>query len=651
MDYSELDIYSKDKFILRSVARQKQFPFIKYNGNNYEELASFITSASPNTKIPGPDELKKGELYTFSGKSFRLVRVPIESLRFVIASNPYLVRSKGQSVPLAINTHQATEYLKESNRHKVFAYEEVLSTYQFNQERSSFVMYDSSHPSGIPINALPEHAEWYIGGNEGLHRKIKYREVFYQKALHIVDARPSFAEIEDRIESLKYEINRLLHVKGYPVMFNVDWGYYVRRKELKTTSLNERNFISFVRTLYYAVYEETKGPNQSSLETLGDFANHPFVQVVASLNNYYNNGLRTPVESSTDGYSIVQVFQKFLKQDMGPQEADDYSFLQQGILEDYQHFLESLFESLKARMRIIGTICQDEFDNIYCGKALLGKKYTYYLGCECIITSYITNLDDRTSQYPFYCDKIDSIAINRTGTIRKDKNGAIYLDRFVFSGSDSEHIGKKARIEKVSPFYQIRDGYLGKVLSFVLLDEKTEMPSLGEVPPENNLDPYIIPSDVFDENKRVHDDSLFVHKLVAVVTSGEGAISRFQKLFNFILKWGKIENKAEQDAMLTLLTGYYIRGAASKARWCCDETPPRVLYHIVKHISDSREKYQPLKSVDFYCTNESLKNTIKADLNTIWGSNTSKSVDERIPSEIRSALWGCYKTLFPKPKE
>ncbi len=180
----------------------------------------------------------------------------------------------------------------------------------------------------------------------------------------------------------------------------------------------------------------------------------------------------------------------------------------------------------------------------------------------------------------------------------------------------------------------------------------------GDKPNETQLIPeveekyrYTVPMDVFDANKRIVDDKFYVQKLVKEVKEGENPVEHFQELFQYILQWGKIENKAEQDAMLSLITGYYIRGAASRARWCGDEYMPRVLYHIVKHISESRRKYAPLMYVEFYSNDPKKAVSINQDLETIRNGNISAKADETVPSGVRRKLWQLYQSIFPKPKE
>ena len=143
------------------------------------------------------------------------------------------------------------------------------------------------------------------------------------------------------------------------------------------------------------------------------------------------------------------------------------------------------------------------------------------------------------------------------------------------------------------------------------------------------------------------DDTIYVHSINPAVYTEPNSVETFQKLFDYVLKWGIIKDKADQGAMLTLLTGYHIQGAANNAKWCCDKYMPRVLYYIVKYLSKSSSKYESLESVDFYSDNIIIQDKIESDLYSIRkGSNTSQIVNNSIPVEIKRALHNLYPSLF-----
>jgi hypothetical protein len=646
MDYSELNIYNKDKFVLRSEIRKMQFPFIRYNGSNYTDLVSFITSASPNTKIPAAKKLKVGELYSFSRRQFRFIPVPIRDLRFVIASNPYLVISEEEILPLALEYQQAVDYLKENRHHKLFAYEDILATYKYFPEYDSFKMFDRTHPKGVVLKELPKFTDWYIGGDDEVNHMWCSMKVIKKEALHMVDARPDFEDVVDIIDSVKYSINKSLHVQGRHIMFNVNWEDYARRRTLKHTCHNVHEFKSFISALYTIVFDETVS------ESFGEFANESIVRIVEELHSHYDLGKNIAPSRNNDWpFSINQIFQIYLEHNLGPQEPDDYSKLQEGILIDFHAFVEKIFESIREKMKIVGTICQDDFGNIYCGKALLHQKFKCYCGCKCEITTYTKNVDDSLEQFQYYCDSLNSVAINQTGVISQDEEGTFYLGNFIFNDSVADQLGEQVQIRLIQPFDWPRGQYLGEVLDYIRTEEIEEEHSI-QIPTAENDSPnpyhFEIPDDIFNEDKGVADDTKCLSSLKPAITLGINKVKDFQELFDFILKWGKIKEPTEQKAMLTLLTGYSFPGTANRIRWCCDQYMPRVLFYIIKHISDDKRKYPLIEDeVDFYSNDEKLVYDINKDLGSITEArNPSSTVEKKVPPEIKRALNKIYPTLF-----
>ena len=650
MDYSVLDIYSKDKFILRSEARNMQFPFIRYSGGNYDELKEFITSESPNTKIPAPERLKIGELYTYSGSSFRLNPVPLRNLRYVIASNPYLVLSEGEYISLSLDYQQAVDYLEKNRHHKVFAYKDILSTYRYNPERASFLMVNRSHPNGITLKSLPHYDEWYIGGNDGANRMWVSLDVKYKDSLHIVSAQPTFEGIVDIIDELKYKINKSLHVQRRPIMFNVAWEDYDRRKTLKRNCNNVHDFRSFINTLFNVVSEETKGETHHSKETLGKFANQSIVCIIEQLKHYYGHDSHE-VMNSTWPFSVDQIFEMYLEHNLGPQGPDDYSKLQEGILIDFHDFLGKIHESIREKMIISGTICLDEFGHLFCGKALIDQRFNRYKGLECVIKDYTNNVDENASQYPFFCERLDRVCVQIDGIIQRDEEGTFHLGRYRLKDIELDQMGKAVQLRSIRPYIDSRSPYLGEVIDFVPSDEIAAEPVLEVFTPMKDQFHFEIPEDIFEDAKKVADDTMYLHTLKDGIVKREQNIECFQKLFDYVLKWGKIEDNAEQKAMLTLLTGYNFPDASRTVRWCCDDYLPRVLYYIVKYISEDRFKYGLLERVDFYTTYETKIYAVNKDLTSLREvKNTSNTINKGIPPSVKRALNTLYPSLFPTEK-
>ena len=638
MDYSEIDIYNKDKFILHSEIRNMDFPFIRYKGNNYEELNTFITSFSPNTVID-PNVLKSGELYTYSAKYFTLQHVPISELRCVIASNPYLVKDNGDCIPLALDRNQAEAFLKENRHHKMFTYENILETYTYSPERSAYMVYNRQHPKGMVSNQLPEYYEWYIGRSDYSFHCWKNPVPEYDEAHHLVHVRPSFDELVRQIEKEEYKINKKRSMQGLPILFPRPLNSWSRHNKLIKVCLNKGAFKVFLSNFYFVI-EPMKSGSPSTTKTLSEYADSEFIKTVKILYDFYNLG------EVSDDNSTSQAFQKYLEHNQGPNMPNEYAKLQEGILTDYLAFLRNIQNTLTKKLTISGKICQDEQKNLYCGKAILPNTFYPFRGCQCKITSLTKNNDASTnSQYPYFSNKLDSVDIYRKGTISKDKEGTMHVEEFILNGTADEHIGDDIMIRAVRPFAKPRGGYLGEVIEFDPVPEYTIAASI-----EQKIDKkyqYKIPPDVFDESKKVIDDTRFIGSLASKITTA--GITNFQDLFWYVLSLGKIEDKDEQDAMLTFLTGYDIQGATSTTvRWCCDDYRPRVLFYIVKHITDdtAKNKYNALDKVDFYTTTDAGKESMRRDINLLkeylkdkdGGTNISAVIEKGFPSGVKTIL-------------
>ena len=553
MDFSIKDVYKKDKFVLRSVTRNKDFPFIRFNGNNFEELKSFITSYSSNTVIDEPGILKEGELYTYSGRYFTLKRIPIDQLRYVIASNPYLVTENGDCIPLTLDHQQAEAYLKENRHHKLFTYNNILATYKYSPEYSSFVMYDRSHPKGMSINGLLHGYEWYIGGDDGTNRLWKLIAIEKDDTLHTIDIRPSFSFSVQRIGDLIHNINNKLVLQRRALLFNESWDNLERRKILKARCHNKASFKRFVNALFHTLFRERDNESSSTTTSFGTFANEPFIQSIETLHDYYEYG------KDSFQTSVGQVFQQYLEHNQGPQDIDDYEKLQVSLLNDCYFFLKKVYDSILDEIRIEGTIGQDDQGHLYCGKALLSQNLYIYRGCKCVITSLVKNPDEKTvGKFPFYSNKLNIVTLNRMGIISKDEEGTFFVDKYVLKGSVAKQLGEEVQLRLIRPFVKPRGEYLGEVIDYALPDTVSgSSPSQGKDPKRlGHIVKLHWPSDAeFLRENTTNVPSAFYN------ASKFGAASALRmsiiyKLFCFLVTQGKLSNTQDDLMLFTFrLTG------------------------------------------------------------------------------------------------
>ena len=481
MDYSELNIYQYHKFTLLSKKRgNRSFRFIRYNGNNYDEVVSFLSEKSPNTLVWPEERLVPGGLYTVSQRNFKFYQVFERDIRCVIASSPFL-HDGSRVVPLSLSNSEAMEYLKQNPQHRVFSYENILVAYSYDPSRSELRLWSFQHPKGMVAgSSLPAGQEWFIGAKDGIENLSFELHVKREDAVHQVSFSFNTKDYADNIEFLLYSINDALVRRKKPIMFKPSWEYYIRYQNLITECNSEHQFSEFVNTLYCILYEETKGkdPKSSNLPStgylLGEYREDDFVKVVGELRNYYDHGRSEySINWKNRDYSADSSFQKYLGHNLGPQSPDDYAVLQMQLLREFRDFLKKIDSYQKSTFTVSGIIMQDDNCNYYCGQVLLSKGAERYRGCEATIINFKPNTNIETcTTYQFFSALPQTVNYQVTGMAQYDNDGVMYVDRYVFKSPIQSILGKRVRIKKVLCFFMPKDsnGYLGRILEWDALD-------------------------------------------------------------------------------------------------------------------------------------------------------------------------------------
>jgi hypothetical protein len=454
-NFDLLNVYKQKKFTVYSAIRNKQFRFIRYTGDNYEEIKSYINEISPNTSIWKEETLKVGVLYGYSGRTSQFLSVWEQNIRTVIASNPYLIDDLGEPISLALNNEEATEYLKIKKTNRVFCYEDMLASFYYDPKEKLFFAVDKNHPKGISFSSLPDNREWYIGTRDNIHSVHYTINVRYQHTLHIVDFKIAFEGLVEEIEKLKYDINELLYKKNNSCMFKASWENYIRRKTLSTICLNEYLFEDFISVVYKTLYEETKNV-KGTRATLGSFANDKFVEIVGELRHHYAHGNSEYIQSKS--IPISQIYLKYLKIEIGPQCPEDFVSMQSGIIDDLIIFLKQIYDYTLNSSAIIDTINEDYYDNLYCGKVALPKHFSIYKGLVCRIKIYKANENADTQQYfPYYSSNVDYIETKYEGTIEINEKGEFCCQDYKITNQSYHKEGRRLLITKIRPYGDLFD--------------------------------------------------------------------------------------------------------------------------------------------------------------------------------------------------
>jgi hypothetical protein len=517
MDYNSINIYTKEKFTLESRARGKQFRFIRYNGHNYDEVKAYIKEFSPNTNVWEERQLKVGVLYGYSGRTAQFLPTIEFDIRCIIASNPLLLTEDGAEIPLSMSCNEASEYLYQNHNNKVFCYEDILTTFTYNPDKHVFLAFDQHHPKGVECSELPQGKEWFIGSHDNIHKTPFTLEAVYQHSLHIVDIRFKFDNDVEKIEKLKYQINKTLNIRKQKIMFAPTWENYVRRQKLAFPCLKYAEFQEFVMAIYQVTYEETK-VNGFTRQSLGPFQGHMFTKIVGGLRHRYAHGEDGFV--SSDVMSIDEIYLRYLKIDNEPQCPDDFLTIQHGILTDCQSFMEEILDSLHKKSTIKDIIQEDDSGNIFCGKALLPNDFGTYKGLNCCILNYVSNEDSQTKDsYPYYCKKPEYIEVNFEGVISVTENNVCHCNGYTLSPSLIEEAGKYIAVTSIQPFLNAKEHYFhGRVVRFDIL--KNTKPLKNDVVKakstiNNNDVPKLTEEEIIvevDDKGRTHFKNILIGK-------------------------------------------------------------------------------------------------------------------------------------------
>lgn len=435
-DFEFKNIYLLDKFELFSKRRGKSFRYVRYNGNNYDDLCEFIHGISPNTTIWEEKHLNKNTYYSYYGRTGEFMEIPIWELRCCIANNPFLVK-ENKLFSLALTKQEAQNYLKLSESNRVFCYNHIENDYSYC-ESNGYMIVNKDHLLGLSCMELNDNEEWYIGINDSLHVKGNICIPRYEKDTHTVHFDYDIRAKADRIIDLIYEANRLSFFnRNKLLVFQPSWEDSLRYRKLYKKSGSEILIKEFIQTVYNFLYEETKDyPHfnkytskvKKTRMTLPDtFRYHRFVIEIGELRNHFDHGVSE--YEPTNDCSINDIYLKYMRTNRTVKRPSDYDTMQIGILNGFIGFLEELVDYLVRQRIVEDYIGIDENGNVYCKDVLLPREFGSLQGCKCKISSVVKNtVTPLCNSYEYFCQYPTEIYKQATGTIQKRNNHIICQD-------------------------------------------------------------------------------------------------------------------------------------------------------------------------------------------------------------------------------
>lgn len=472
-DYSKVDIYSKQYFELYSERRDISFRYAKYDGYNYEKICDYIHELSNYTEIWDREKLRKGSVYTFSGRTYEFMEVDSYSLRCCIANNPYIMIDNKKTA-LVLSTNEADEYLRQDPTHIVFAYEEICNDYKYDPLSNSYIIYSKDHPQGLKISELPKGKEWYIGGKDNMRYLRKYAKPAYDESTHTVHLEIDLQVIVNKCLTKIYEINNFYMGKEKNgCLLKPSWKDYYYYRMLFDKYNSKEKFVKFIEALSHYTDKVSKDADVekwlklNKQESVLSDKNNLIVYHVDIYQNYYKSGQQTN--------NIENLWKHYLKINIEPRQ-NDFKIIQFELLKQYLILLSDLHNKTCKRVHT-GLICKDENNNLFCGDIMLSKAYNDYVGVNCQISNYGKNKEKNL--YKYYCNWVDYLEIHIEGYLKfiggKWSCRAPKPDMFKFvifdkvKMIDQSFNGCKVEIEKISISSNKQKGVFAVVKEFTII--------------------------------------------------------------------------------------------------------------------------------------------------------------------------------------
>lgn len=500
VDFSTINVFNLTQFELGSQIRKKHFRFIRYTGNNYADIESYIHELSPNTIIWPEKNLSIGTLYNYSGRDFRMNYVDEIGLRAVIVNNPFIF-IENEWIPLALSRVQAEAYLAMNPTHAVFRPDKPFSTYKRSPESLKMIEYNSvEHPRGLDFDRLRPGKYFICKDVVADSALLDFR---YDSRSHDLQIFPNVLQLVEQIEELKYQINMHSIAAGKNLFFSPLWNHWKKHKMMAVRCLNRFSIKNVVEAIYSSLMEETSesGIPGKRLE-YNKVHTHEFVRMVGDLRfcEFDCNAPATPEQQ--------EVFLKYLGNSDGPYCPNDCEKLQLSLYKDYILFLRFILSCVRKPKK--GVIQETDEGTLFCCDVLLLAAYALYKGCRCEITDYDENCN-RNYNYKYFSKSVDKVDVNWRGTVETGLNGKKVVNGYLVPDSFDVEAGDSVILTQVCPdVYQKEAPYAGVVHKLSKVKPHSEDSDFENSP----IRPFI-------KAKKGPEFLKFLHELIAKAKTGK----------------------------------------------------------------------------------------------------------------------------------
>lgn len=119
-----------------------------------------------------------------------------------------------------------------------------------------------------------------------------------------------------------------------------------------------------------------------------------------------------------------------------------------------------------------GIIEVDPEGIVHCGDVMFAHSMIKYVGCQCSLTKYFDNTNDKKDKYPYFVLYPDKINYSERGVVQEAEDGRLHVGRYLLPLTNPSGVSKGSIIEikQIHPIVNKEIPFFGNITDYTLID-------------------------------------------------------------------------------------------------------------------------------------------------------------------------------------
>lgn len=119
-----------------------------------------------------------------------------------------------------------------------------------------------------------------------------------------------------------------------------------------------------------------------------------------------------------------------------------------------------------------GIIEVDPEGIVHCGDVMFAHSMIKYVGCQCSLTKYFDNTNDKKDKYPYFVLYPDKIIYSERGVVQEAEDGRLHVGRYLLPVMNPSGVSKGSIIEikQIHPIVNKEIPFFGNITDYTLID-------------------------------------------------------------------------------------------------------------------------------------------------------------------------------------